>query len=111
MKYAKRPVLALVLGLGLTLGSLIIGKKSPYPECNFIETRLNMVDRGFPLSYFRVTPSDSDCKAVEDVGAVFRSDVGNEIKPATFVLDIAIWGAVSTVFVLLIRKLRKSTQN
>jgi hypothetical protein len=104
----KTVTLALVIGLSLTLGSIIIGEKSAYPECNFREAKLQMVDRGFPLTYFRVTPSDSDCASVEDVGAVFRSDVGNEIKPVPFVLDVAIWSTASGGLIIFIRKLIKS---
>lgn len=94
-------IIAIALGLGSTFISIVIGKQSPYPSCTSVNSRLNMVDRGFPLSYFRVTPSDSDCKPVEGVAAVFKSDVGNAIKPVSLIADIAIWSLLASTLIYL----------
>jgi hypothetical protein len=103
IKIVKLMVISLIIGTLLAMGSIVVGKKSVYPnECTFRPFKLNQIDRGFPLSYFRVTPSPSDCVSVEEVAAVFKVDVGNEIKVMHFVADALIWSLLPGVLMLLI---------
>jgi hypothetical protein len=103
----KLAIVCLLIGAILATCSIVVGKKSVYPECNFRPAKLNQVDRGFPLAYFRVTPSPSDCVAVEEVSAVIKVDVGNEIKLMHFVADIIIWSLLPGAVLLFANRRNK----
>jgi hypothetical protein len=104
----KLVVVAFVAGLLITCASIIVGKKTYFSPCDYSGRHLHTVDRGAPLVYFRVTPSESTCDAVDNVDAVWASDVGNDVSFKALVADIVIWTALEGAILFGIRKLRSN---
>lgn len=104
----KVTVLSVTAGVLLTCASIVIvGKKTHFSHCDYSGKQLNAVDRGAPFVYFKASPSISTCVAVENVGAVFASDVGNDVSFKALFADLAIWSAASAAVITIIHKKRK----
>jgi hypothetical protein len=102
-------IFSVVLGLLLTCGSIIVvGKKAHFSHCDYSGRSTNTVDRGTPITYFKVTPSESTCVNVDYTSAVFASDVGNDISLKAFMADWLIWSGISVIVILAMRKIRAS---
>jgi hypothetical protein len=108
VKHVKLPLLILGIGLILTCGSIVIGKKSAFHNCEYFGYyNLHVVDRGAPFAYFRVDPSESTCVSVDSVGAVFASDAGNDVSSKALFADWLIWTVIAGL-VLVALHARKS---
>lgn len=108
MKRIKVSLLALTVGLALTCGSIVVGRKSAFHNCEYFGYYgLHVVDRGAPFAYFRVDPSESTCVSVDRVSAVFASDAGNDVTAKAFFADWLIWTVLAGV-VLAALHARKS---
>lgn len=102
-------IVSLICGALLTCASIVVvGKKTYFSHCDYSGKRLNAVNRGAPFTYFKASPSVSTCVAVENVGAVFASDVGNDVSFKHLFADWFIWSGVSAVVILAIRKIKGS---
>lgn len=100
-------IFGLVLGFLLTCGSIVVGRSTPFQYCDFTPDKLHVVDRGVPLAYFKVTPSQSICDPVDNIGAVWASDVGNDVSFKALFADFAIWSGLSIVILLSLQKIIK----
>jgi len=104
----KVAILGIVIGALLTCASIVfVGKKTHFSHCDYSGRQLNAVDRGAPFTYFKASPSISTCVQVENVGAVFASDVGNDVSFKALFADWIIWSAVGLGTLIMIRKIRK----
>lgn len=104
----KVTILSVIIGVLLTCASIaIVGKKTHFSHCDYSGKHLNAVDRGAPFTYFKASPSISTCVEVENVGAVFASDVGNDVSFKALFADLAIWSVAGFGAIAIIRKTRK----
>jgi hypothetical protein len=104
-------IFALLIGILLTCLSIIVGKKTYFSGCDYYpEKHLHIVDRGAPFKYFKVTPSESVCDPVDNVGAVWAYNVGNDISSKAFFADLAIWSAVGMAGTAAVISLKKKKQ-
>lgn len=90
-------ILPLTIGLSLACASIVVGKKTYFGHCTFSGRSTHVVDRGAPYAYFKVTPSESTCVPVDNVGAVFASDVGNDVNKNAFFAAWLIWTLLAGV--------------
>lgn len=100
-------ILGLLIGCLLTCLSIVVGSKSHFSPCDYSGRSTNTVDRGAPITYFKVTPSESTCVNVDHVGAVFASDVGNDISFKAFFADLAIWSLVGIAGTAAVKSVAK----
>lgn len=100
-------ILGLIIGIILTCSSIVVGQKTAFEYCDFTPQKLHVVDRGAPFAYFKVTPSQSVCDPVDNVGAVWAINVGNNVSFKALFADLIIWSAVSAGTITTIRKTRK----
>ncbi len=100
-------VLGLLIGILLTCGSIVVGHKTAFQYCDFAPEKLHVVDRGAPLAYFKVTPSESVCDPVDNVGAVWAYNVGNDISFKAFFADLAIWSLVGIAGTAAVKSVAK----
>lgn len=100
-------LISLVTGLLLASASIVIGKKTHFSVCDYENAHTNVVKRGAPFAYFTVTPSISTCVNTDGVGAVFASDVGNDVDSKAFFADWLIWSAISAIVLVGIKKLTR----
>ncbi|HJP96030.1 MAG TPA: hypothetical protein VJ843_01520 [Candidatus Saccharimonadales bacterium] len=99
-------VLGLSIGFVLTGWGIVVGKKTHFSPCDYSGRSTNVVDRGAPLPYFKVTPSESTCVSVDYTAAVFASDVGNDISFKALFADLAIWSGLSIAMLYGYRKIK-----
>lgn len=101
-------IFGLLAGVLLTCGSIAVGRKTAFQYCDFTPGKLHVVDRGAPFAYFKVTPSESVCDPVDNVGAIWAYNVGNDISPKAFFADLLTWSGLSIAALYAISKARKS---
>lgn len=107
VSHVKIIVLGLLIGVVLTCWSIVVGQKTHFSHCDYSGRSTNVVDRGAPFAYFKVTPSESTCVNVDYTAAVFASDVGNDVSFKALFADLAIWSVVGTAGVAAVRSLFK----
>lgn len=99
-------IFGLIIGIILTCSSIVVGQKTAFEYCDFTPQKLHVVDRGAPFAYFKVTPSQSVCDPVDNVGAVWAINVGNDISFKHLFADWFIWSGVSAITILAISKIK-----
>jgi hypothetical protein len=105
----KVTIISIILGALLTCASIVfVGKKAHFSPCDYSGRSTNTLNRGAPLTYFKVTPSESTCVNVDYTSAVFASDVGNDISFKALFADWIIWSAVSSGAIIMIRRAKYS---
>lgn len=105
----KAIILSVIVGALLTCASiLIVGKRVYFSGCDYTGKNLHVLDRGAPLTYFKVTPSESVCDPVDNVGAVWSINVGNNVSFKALFADWFIWSGISAITILTIQKIRAS---
>lgn len=108
----KLAILSIVLGALLTCTSIIfVGKRVYFSGCDYTGKNLHVLDRGAPFTYFKVTPSESVCDPVDNVGAVWAINVGNDISFKAFFADWFIWSAMSSGTLVVIRRAKHNSTN
>lgn len=86
-------LLSLVIGLGITFGSLVINRKTDWPHCP--PQQLTEVRKGFPLAYVHLKPSGSNCWSVEPISIFWKGGAFHEQYPLNFLLDFVFWSGMS----------------
>lgn len=104
-------ILGLIIGIILTCSSIVVGQKTAFEYCDFTPQKLHVVDRGAPFAYFKVTPSQSVCDPVDNVGAVWAINVGNDISFKALFADWFIWSAVSSGVLIVVRRVKHNSIN
>jgi hypothetical protein len=93
----KHILLALAIGIALTLGSVLINRKTAFPHC--APKQLTEVKKGFPLPYAHLKPSESNCWSVEPVSIFWRGGAFHETYPLNFAADLIFWTGFSALLI------------
>ena len=105
----KVAILSIVIGALLTCASIVIvGKRVYFSGCDYTGKNLHVLDRGAPFTYFKVTPSESVCDPVDNVGAVWAINVGNNVSFKALFADWIIWSAVGSGAIIMLRRAKHS---
>jgi hypothetical protein len=95
-------------GVILTLGSVVIARKSPLPEsCG---GRLYQVDRGFPLSFLALKPSVSLCEPVDRLSILWEGNAYHKEYVIATAVDFVFWSGLSATGLLGLRRYRQLGQ-